>query len=130
MVLSIFDQSRKSEGSQQILDINEGDYKCDADMMHIVHRLLAAAADTEVRHSMNVEDEYYSIIEKRDTTIMQMDRRLAEATTQLEEKKTQLEEKKTQLHSSIKLLLEMGMPPERIATQLDIDIQTVRDLMS
>ena len=144
MVLSIFDQSRKSEGSQQILDINEGDYKGDADMMHIVHRLLAAAADTEVRHSMNVEDEYYSIIEKRDTTIMQMDRRLAEATTQLEEKTTQLEEKtsqleektsqleekKTQLHSSIKLLLEMGMPPERIATQLDIDIQTVRDLMS
>ena len=37
-----------------------------------------AAADADIRHKMNVEDEYFSAIEKRDTEILLKDRKLAE----------------------------------------------------
>ena len=78
-VLSIFDQTRKDKGNQQMLHIDEDLYpEDDTEMQHIVHRLLMAATNAEMRMDMNVEDEYFSIIEKRDTEIMQRDRRLAE----------------------------------------------------
>ena len=69
-VLSIFDQSRQREGSQQELLIDDRAYDGDADMQHILHRLLMAASDANMRMNMNVEDEYFSVIESRDTDIM------------------------------------------------------------
>ena len=39
-------------------------------MMYVIHRLTAAAADADIRSDMNVEDEYFSAIEDRDTEIM------------------------------------------------------------
>jgi len=50
----------------------------DVEMQHILRRLLMAATNAEMRMDMNVEDEYFSIIEKRDTEIMQRDWRIAE----------------------------------------------------
>ncbi|MCI6295719.1 MAG: hypothetical protein MR605_08200, partial [Bacteroidales bacterium] len=49
----------------------------DAEMQHIVHRLLAAASDAKLRQDMNVEDEYFMAIENRDTKIMMMEEQLA-----------------------------------------------------
>ena len=69
-VLSVFDQSRKDGSNSQMLDIDESVYADDSDMLHIIHRLMAAASDAEIRHKMNVEDEYFSALEKRDTEIM------------------------------------------------------------
>ena len=135
-VLSLFDQSQKSENNQQVLCIDENSYRDDEEMMHIVHRLVAAAADPEVRHNMNVEDEYYSIIEKKDTALMMRDKQLAERTAQLSERTAQLSERTaqlsertTQLSTSIKMLLGAGLSPEQISAQLGIDIQMVKDLM-
>jgi len=91
-VLSIFDQSHVTKETQQILAIDASAYSGDADMMHIVHRLVAAAADAEMRYSMNVEDEYYSIIEKRDTDIMLKDKKIAEQNTAIKAKEAQIEE--------------------------------------
>lgn len=62
-------------------------------MMHIIHRLTAAAADSEMRQDMNVEDEYFKAIEDRDTAIMQRDKRLNEQESRLNEQATQLKEK-------------------------------------
>ena len=95
-VLSIFDQTLQDQDSQQVLNINEALYTGDDDMQHIIHRLLMAASNASVRQDMNVEDEYYSIIEKRDTEIMQKDMELAEK-NQLTEKDAQLTEKDAQL---------------------------------
>ncbi len=102
-VLSIFDQSRVSKVSQQVLSIDERAYSDDEDMMHIVHRLVAAAADTEMRYSMNVEDEYFSIIEKRDTTIIMNERKIAEQNTAIKAQAAEIEEQK----SAIKVKNEM-----------------------
>lgn len=46
---------------------------------------------------MNVEDEYFSVIEKRDTTIMLKDKEIAEKSVKLEEQSVKLEEQKIQL---------------------------------
>ena len=42
----------------------------DDDMRRIVTRLLSAASDTQVRHSMNIEEEISMALENRDTEIM------------------------------------------------------------
>ena len=76
-VLSIFDQSRKDRHNHQVMNIEEDCYAGDAEMQHIVHRLLAAASDAKLRQDMNVEDEYFMAIENRDTKIMMMEEQLA-----------------------------------------------------
>lgn len=69
-VLSVFDQSKTDSENKQLLNIDEHSYEDDADMMYVIHRLTAAAADADIRSDMNVEDEYFSAIEDRDTEIM------------------------------------------------------------
>ena len=96
-VLSLFDQSKKDDLDNQVLNIDETPYADDADMMHIIHRLTAAAADSEMRQDMNVEDEYFKAIEDRDTAIMQREKLLKEKDGQLKEKDGQLKEKDGQL---------------------------------
>ncbi|MBQ7553688.1 MAG: hypothetical protein IJT46_04935 [Bacteroidaceae bacterium] len=142
-VLSVFDQSRQSAQSQHMLDIDETLYdEGDDDMQRILRRLLMAGTSAEMRHDMNVEDEYFSIIEKQDTEILMKTRELAEKTVELEEKNAQLDEKNAQLDEksaqldeksaqlakSIKLLLSAGMPPEEIAANLGVSLDTVMQL--
>ena len=103
-VLSVFDQSHKDEYNHQILNFDENAFKDDVEMLRIIHRLLAAASDARLRQDMNVEDEYYSAIENRDTEIMLRDKeiakrdaRLAEQDAQIAKQGAQIAEKETQL---------------------------------
>ena len=77
-VLSIFDQHRKAGFNRQVLTLEEDIYSDDSDMVYVLRRLLAAASDTKLRHDMNVEDEFFSAIENRDTAIMARDKRIQE----------------------------------------------------
>lgn len=130
-VLSIFDQTRKKGKSQQTLDIADDLYdEEDAEMQRILRRLMMAASDTTMRHDMNVEDEYFSIIEKRDTEILMKDRELAEKSVQLEESKVKLEEKDSLLRKTINMLLNAGMTPEDIAKQLGEDIESIKRIQN
>ena len=124
-VLSIFDQSHLDGSNKQVLNIDENLYAGDAEMMHIVHRLLAAASDSKMRHEMNVEDEYYSVIEKRDTTIMLKDRKIAQQTATIQEQGATIQEQGALLRSTIQLLVNAGMTIEQIATNLGVPIETV-----
>lgn len=96
-VLSVFDQTMKDKCNNQVLLVDENRYAGDQDMEYILHRLLTAAADSNLRQDMNVEDEYFKAIEERDTAIMNRDKMIAEKDLQLAEKNTQLAEKDTQL---------------------------------
>ena len=140
-VLSIFDQTRKDSNNQQILNIDDSLYpEDDVEMQRILHRLLMAATDADMRMDMNVEDEYFSIIEMRDTEIMQKTRELAEKNVQLAEKNDQLAEKNDQLvkknvqleeqqallKSTIRLLLDAGKSLEEIAKSLGKDLEEVK----
>ena len=118
MVLSIFDQTRMDENDSRLLQIDDATYREDQDMERILHRLTMAAADADMRHRMNVEDEYFSVIEKRDTEILMRDRLLAEQKTQLAEQKTQLVEQKTQLAEQKTQLAEQKTQLAEQKTQL------------
>lgn len=96
-LLSVFDQTRMNKDNRQVMDINETDYADDAEMMLIINRLLAAAADAQVRQDMNAEDEFFKAIEDRDTVIMQRDKQLAEQREKLAEQGQQFVEKDKQL---------------------------------
>ena len=121
-VLSIFDQTQRDSEDNRLLKIDEAPYEDDADMQRILHRLTMAAADADMRHRMNVEDEYFGAIEKRDTDILIRDKKIAEQNVQLSEKEAQLSEQKAQLSEQnqkmkamVKMLLAGGASIKDIA---------------
>ena len=118
-VLSIFDQSRKDSDNQQVLNLDDSLYSGDSDMEHIVRRLLMAATNADVRMDMNVEDEYYSVIEKRDTEILMRERQLAEQRVQLDEQNVLLSEQKVQLNEQKVQLDEQKVQLDEQKVQLD-----------
>ncbi len=97
LVLSLFDQSQRIGVNHQMLRIDESKYDNDTDMARIVHRLLAAASDHELRQEMNVEDEYFKAIEDRDTAIMNRERTIKERDKQISEQNEQIKELDEQL---------------------------------
>ena len=93
-VLSIFDQSRVSKESQHYLSVEEKVFDTADDDMHpILHRLMMAASSVEMRHDMNVEDEYFSIIKEQEGKLFGLERDLADVIGQLSEKEGLLAEK-------------------------------------
>ena len=127
-VLSVFDQTNKAGNNRQVLNIDEDAYRGDAEMEHILHRLLAAASDSKLRQDMNVEDEYFSAIETRDTAIMKRDQRIAEQDAQLEEQSAQLEEQRTALLISAKAMKTAGIPIEQISEMTRLPIEEILSL--
>ena len=110
-MLSVFDQTQKDGHNRQVLRIDETQYDDDADMQRIVQRLLMAASDSQLRQDMNVEDEYFSAIETRDTAIMNRDAKIKKLDAELEEKNSQLEEKNSQLEEKNSQLLKANDIP-------------------
>ena len=100
-ILSIFDQTYKNRDNQHVLNLNDSYYaEDDVEMQRILRRLLIAAADADMRMDMNVEDEYFSIIESRDTDIMMKNRELAESAAKLKESNQKLEKSNLKLEES------------------------------
>ena len=97
MVLSVFDQKHKDRDDEQVLRLDDSVYSGDNDMQRILYRLTQAAADADMRHRMDVEDEYFSVIERRDTEILMKDKQLAEKNVLLAEKNVELAKKDGQL---------------------------------
>ena len=118
-VLSVFDQTRKDRHNRQVMNIDESEYDGDEEMMHIIHRLLAAAADAKLRQDMNVEDEYFLAIENRDTAIMQRDKRIKEQDELLEEQGLKLEEQGQKLEEQGQKLEEQGQKLEEQGQKLE-----------
>ena len=118
-VLSVFDQTFTDPSDKQLIQLNEDDYQGDKDMEYILRKLTSATVDAELRKDMDVEDEYYSLLESRDTTIMSMDRRIKQQISQLDEQKTQLDEQKTQLDEQKTQLDEQKTQLDEQKTQLD-----------
>ena len=129
-ILSVFDQTRQNKHNRQVMNLDESAYAHDEEMMAIIHRLIAAAADAEVRQKMNVEDEFFKAIEDRDTEIMKRNQLLAEKEKELNEKDQQLNKMDQQLNEQSQIILsaarqmkQAGIPIAQIAaiTQLSPD---------
>ena len=70
-VLSIFDQSNACKEDKHILKVDYLQYDGDHDMEHMITTLLSDATNPEMRNQMNLEDEFISLLETKDTQIMQ-----------------------------------------------------------
>ena len=129
-VLSVFDQCHRIPGSTQLINLNEETYEGDEDMMRIIHRLTAATVTAKVREEMNVEDEFFSAIENRDTELMEQKRiiaakddeiaegkkqiaakddEIAEGKKQIAAKDDEIAVKNRQLSSMLKLMMDSGL---------------------
>lgn len=138
-VLSVFDQTLVDGDTQQVLKIDEDKFADDNDMLYVLHKLTAAAANSEMRQDMNVEDEYYKAIEDRDTAIMQrdkmlkerdykmaqMDERLSQQSERLSQQSEQLSQQSEQLRNMAKALFVNGLSVEQISNMTGIDINII-----
>ena len=115
-VLSLFDQTLKSDDDNRVMYIDESIYRDDPEMMCLINRLVAAAADAQVRQNMNVEEEFFQAIEERDTLIMQREEALKQQKEQLAEQGQQLAEQGQQLAEQGQQLAEQG---QQLAEQKD-----------
>ena len=118
-------------------------------MEYIMHRLVSAAADPEVRQNMNVEDEFFSAIEERDTAVMLRDKRIEEQNriiaqqdnlieqkdnlleqkdNLLEQKTNLLEQKEIALQATVKALKAAGLPVEKIAMITGLEVVYINSL--
>lgn len=77
-LLSIFDQSYCNKNDRQIITLDESNYEDDDDISYILYRLAIATTNADIRYIMNWEDEFISLIEKRDTQIMFRNQKIAE----------------------------------------------------
>ena len=134
-ILSVFDQTHKDKKNRQVINIDEDLYAGDEDMNRIIHRLLSAASDAKLRQDMNVEDEYFTAIENRDTAIMKRDQIIAEQDAQIAEQGAQIAEQGAQiaeqgvmLKTTIQMLVSAGLSIEMIAVNMNITADEVRKI--
>lgn len=121
-VLSIFDQTQRDKEDNRLLKLDENAYQDDSEMERILLRLTMAAADADMRHRMNVEDEYFGAIEKRDTELLLRDRKIAE-------QNVQLSEQKAQLGIMAKMLLSSGAKLEDIAVAIGLSVTETEKIL-
>lgn len=127
-VLSVFDQSLKEKGNHQVLSVDEDKFNGDLEMMHILHRLITAASDSKLRQDMNVEDEFFSAIENRDTALMQKDKTIAEQGETIAEQGETIAEQKEQIRSMVKAMLGNGMSIETISNITKMPLEEISEM--
>lgn len=128
-VLSVFDQTKANADDPHILSLDENTYAGDDNMEYIVHRLTEAAADSDMRQNMNIEDEYYSAIENRDTAIMNRDKKIKKQEKEILEKDKKLSEKDSQIRSLALVLKDKGMSLQQIASLTGIDSERLKAIL-
>lgn len=112
-----------------MLNIDEDNYEDDTDMMYILRRLLAAASDAKLRQDMNVEDEYFTAIENRDTAIMNRDKKIAEQDQYITEQKNQIAEHMKTLQATINSLINRGMSLDEISVVMGKTVEEIKSII-
>ena len=74
-----------------------------------------------VRQDMNVEDEFFSAIENRDTALMQKDKTIAE-------QGETIAEQKEQIRSMVKAMSDNGMSIEMISNITTIPLEEISEM--
>lgn len=120
-VLSVFDQSNADKHNTQLMRFDEDMYKGDVELQYLLQRLERAALDARLRQDMNVEDEYYGELEKRDTQLMQREKVIAE-------QQQRLDQYEADIVQSIKNLRKFGLDNKTIAATLNRDISFVEGI--
>lgn len=149
-VLSVFDQSQRTEESQQIINLEENLYKDDPEMMQIIHRLSLATMSAEVRQEMNDEDEFFAVIEARDTQVMKQKKiiseqqdmiteqrgkiteqqdRITEQQDRITEQQDRITEQNAQIKAMAQAMLKNGVSIDIIAQSINKSIEEVKAML-
>ena len=123
-VLSVLDQTKRAKDDPHLLCLDESVYADSSDMSYIVHRLTAAASNPQMRQNMNVEDEFYSAIEDRDTAIMNRDKKIKEQNGKIKEQNGKIKEQRERLNAQTE---QLNKQTERLNAQTEqLNEQTER----
>lgn len=128
-LLSVFDQTYVQDGDPQFVSVSDRDISEDKDMERIINRLAKAATISDIRMTMNIEDEIYSELENLDTKILSQKKALAQKDKQLAHQEEQLAHQKDMLRYTIKMLVESGKTLSEIADNLHLNIEDIKELM-
>ena len=142
-VLSVFDQSRCEKSNQQIVNLDMDNYANDADLMYMVHRLGLATMSADVRQEMNDEDEFYSVLEARDTQVMQLNQTISDKnaqiskqnaqidkqSAQIDKQSAQLSEQSAQIKSMALAMLKNGLSKEMIANTINRSVEELDTIL-
>lgn len=130
-LLTVFDQEFRLKENDHFLQFDETGVNEDNRLL--VHRLIMAAASPELRREMQVEDEFLSEIEKRDTAILVRDQEILKNKQVIEQKDLELELKDLELEQkdqviaqAIRNLIDRDMSPAEIAAVLSLQEEEVR----
>ena len=142
-VLSVFDQSYRDASNQQLLCLDPKAYEGDNDMMYILRRLSMAAMSAEVRQEMNDEDEFYSLLETRETQLMKQNQIISDQKAQISDQKAQISDQKAQISDQkaqisdqkarikamAQAMVKAGMTMDAIAKTINCSVEEVEKLM-
>ncbi len=129
-VLSVFDQTNKDMDNRQLISIDESRYAGDEDMLYILHRLKAAAADAELRQTMNVEDEYFLAIDEQKAEVKKRDKKIEALSAQVAEKNSQLEKQNALLFAIATNLLHSGMTEKQVCQVMKLSEGELHSLLN
>lgn len=76
-ILEIFNQDFTTDASKHLINIEGRDFS-DADSQRLINRLAHAAADPDIRHAMNIEEEVIGEFESLDTKVQMANEKIAE----------------------------------------------------
>ena len=120
-LLQVINQSKQTS-DRHFLSIDEDRYSGDEEMQEVIRTLKGAACDSDIRRTMQLEDEILGELKNKDLTI----RMQAE---QLAEQKEQLAEQKKQLASMARKLQKKGRSISEIAEFMEIPKDVVKTLL-
>lgn len=117
--LSIFNQSYKSDSTNQILNIEPME---DAPEGYdiVVNRLVHAAADEKLRQAMRNEEDAILEFGNYWMNMHLLEEKVAKQEAQLSQQEAQLSQQEATIISSIKMLASCGVSAQQIAKQLNL----------
>ena len=118
ILLSIFDQENRT-ADMHIMNVSEQDFP--ERFRPIIKRLKQAVEVKEVREVMEIEDDFVKEMNEYENRLLKQKALYEEAQRKQEEAQRKQEE-------AIILLLENGMTAEKIATQLNLPLDFIREL--
>lgn len=127
-ILSVFDQTYCDQYDPHVIKMDEQPFNDDPDMTCIIHRLLMAAADADMRQDMRVEDEYFSNITRYQNEHAKDKATIAEQSEQLQQQSEQLRQKDEQLVESARAMKAHGVPIETIVAITKVPFSIVSEL--
>nr|VFK02755.1 MAG: PD-(D/E)XK nuclease family transposase [Candidatus Kentron sp. H]VFK02977.1 MAG: PD-(D/E)XK nuclease family transposase [Candidatus Kentron sp. H]VFK05676.1 MAG: PD-(D/E)XK nuclease family transposase [Candidatus Kentron sp. H] len=104
-LLAVFDQHRKVQGDEHILDIDEVAYP--EEYRQVARWLNRAISEPEIRRTMDVEDEILAELEDMERRIAGMSKTLEANAKAIEEKARVIEEKNRALEEKDRLIAEL-----------------------